>query len=232
MRLGFLRSGVLGALLAVALSACSSLQAPVERTLLIGPAPVACAGDPPATCLQVSEPNGNKWLMRYDEIEGFVYEPGFSYEVVAEEPPLDAEEAVVPRLHLVLIRSKEPAPSVATVSADASSLDGRTWRLEGITSSDQDDDWPAGQITLDFHVAGAWANGFSGCNTYVAGLTVDGDKITISMPATTLMLCPEDVQRRERRYLEALYKAQSYTVTGDALELTLSDGAKMQFRSG
>ena len=55
--------------LGLALQGCSS-GAPVERELIVAPAPVACAGDPPGTCLRVSEPDGDTWLMRFDERAG------------------------------------------------------------------------------------------------------------------------------------------------------------------
>jgi heat shock protein HslJ len=216
-------------MLGLALQACSS-AAPVERELIIAPAPVACAGDPPATCLSASEPSGDRWLMRFDEIEGFAYEPGSTYEVVVEEPPLSQEQAVVPRLRLVRIVSKEPSAAAAAPGALAQG----EWRLQSITpagASAQPQAWPDSEITAQFHVGGGWVDGFAGCDRYTGALAVDGEKIKISAPTTTQELCAREAASRQRTYVQALAKALSYTVTGDGLELKLLDGGSMRFRA-
>jgi heat shock protein HslJ len=215
--------------LGLALQSCSS-PAPVERELIIAPAPVACAGDPASTCLSVSEPSGDQWLMRFDEIEGFAYEPGFTYEVLVEEPPLSQELAVVPRLRLVRVVSKQSA----TVASEPGPLARGEWRLQSITaagSGAQPQAWPDSEIIARFHVGGGWVDGFAGCDNYVAALAVDGEKIKISAPTTTQELCAREAAGRQRTYLQALAKALSYAVTGESLELTLLDGGRMQFRA-
>ena len=150
-------------MLGLALQACSS-AGPVERELIIAPAPVACAGDPPETCLSASEPSGDKWLMRFDEIEGFAYEPGFTYEVLVEEPPLSQEQAVVPRLRLVRVVSKEPS---AAAAAPGPLAQGRgACRASRRPMRPQDADWPDSEITARFHLGGGWVDGFAGCDRY------------------------------------------------------------------
>jgi heat shock protein HslJ len=212
--------------LGLALQGCSS-AAPVERELIIAPAPVACAGDPPATCLNVSEPNGDTWLMRFDEIEGFGYEPGFTYQVLVEEPPLNQELAVVPRLQLVRVVSKQPVAG----TSESGPLARGDWRLQSITGSSDDRAWSDSEITARFHVGGGWVDGFAGCDRYLAALAVDGEKMKISAPTTTHELCAREAAARQRTYLQALAKALSYAVTGDSLELRLLDGGRMQFRA-
>jgi heat shock protein HslJ len=216
-------------MLGLALQACSS-AGPVERELIIAPAPVACAGDPPETCLSASEPSGDKWLMRFDEIEGFAYEPGFTYEVLVEEPPLSQEQAVVPRLRLVRVVSKEPSAAAAA----AGPLAQGAWRLQSITAAGaaaQPQTWPDSEITARFHVGGGWVDGFAGCDRYTGALAVDGEKIKISAPTTTRELCAREAASRQRTYVQALAKALSYSVTGDSLELKLLDGGSMRFRA-
>jgi heat shock protein HslJ len=218
-RLGFVTLGL-------ALLGCSTSQSPVQRELIIAPAPVACAGDPPATCLSASEPSGDTWLMRFDEIEGFAYEPGFTYEVLVEEPPLRQEMAVVPRLRLVRVVSKQPSDSPAPRDPLASGQ----WRLQSIAGSD-DRAWSASGITAQFHVGGGWVDGFAGCDRYIGALAVDGEKMKISAPTATAQLCPNEAAARQRTYLQALAKALSYELSGDDLNLKLLDGGSMQFRA-
>ena len=219
---GFLAQGL-------ALQGCSRASAPVERELTIAPAPVACAGAPPETCLSVTEPSGDKWLMRFDEIEGLAYEPGYTYRVLVEEPPLSQEQAVVPRLRLVRVVSKEPAAGAAEQSPLA-----REWRLESIApaaSGAQAQAWPDSGITARFHPGSGWVDGFAGCDSYLAALSVEGEKITISVPTTTAELCASEAAARQRTYLQELAKALSYAVSGDSLEVKLLDGGSMRFRA-
>jgi heat shock protein HslJ len=213
--------------LGLGLQACSSSQAPVQRDLIIAPAPVACAGDPAATCLRVSEPSGDTWLMRFDEIEGFAYAPGFTWQVLVEEPPLSEEQAVVPRLRLVRVVSRQPAASAAEAGPLA-----RAWRLQSVTPAGSSTQaWPDSDITARFHPSGGWVDGFAGCDRYLGALAVDGEKIKISAPATTQELCAREAADRQRTYVRELAKALSYAVTGDSLELKLLDGGSMRFRA-
>ncbi|HEX5078807.1 MAG TPA: META domain-containing protein [Geminicoccaceae bacterium] len=213
--------------LGLALQGCSS-GAPVERELIVAPAPVACSGDPPGTCLRVSEPDGDTWLMRFDEIDGFAFEPGYTYEVVVEEPPVNQEFAVVPRLRLVRVASRQPAE----LSSAADPLVGSAWRLQSISGSAAERSWPESGITASFHLGGGWVDGFAGCDRYLAALAADGQKLTISAPETAPELCAGDAAARQRTYLHALSRTQSYTLTGEELELTLAGGGRMLFRAG
>jgi heat shock protein HslJ len=216
--------------LGVTLLGCSTSQAPVQRELIIAAAPVACAGAPPETCLRVSEPSGDQWLMRFDEIDGFAYEPGFTYEVLVEEPPLEEEQAVVPRLRLVRVVSRQPAAG----GSDPGPLASGQWRLQSITPAGSGagaQSFSQSEITAGFHVGGGWVDGFAGCDRYIGALAVNGEKMTIAAPATTHQLCATDVAGLQRTYLQELAKALSYTVTGDSLELKLLDGGKMRFRA-
>jgi heat shock protein HslJ len=216
--------------LGLALLGCSSSQSPAQRELTIAPAPVACAGTPPETCLRATEPEGDQWLMRFDEIDGFAYEPGFTWQVLVEEPPLNEELAVVPRLRLVRVLSKEPAAG----AAEPGPLGRGEWRLQSITPASagaQAQAWSVSGITAAFDVGGGWVAGFAGCDRYLGALTVNGDKVTISAPATTHQLCASDMASRQRTYLLELAKALSYSVSGENLELKLLDGGKMGFRA-
>jgi heat shock protein HslJ len=227
MELVLMRIGIscLLALSGVAVLGCSS-HAPVQRELIIAPAPVACDGDPPGTCLSASEPNGDQWTMRFDEIDGFAYEPGFTYQVLVEEPPVSDELSVVPRLRLVRVLSQEP------VAEAAGDLLAGEWLLENITPGDAAAAaWSASKISATFHPGDGWVEGFSGCNHYLAALSVQGQTIGISAPETTPEVCAKSVEELERIFLQALAKAKAFTLAGERLALTLSDGAVMRFRS-
>ncbi|QLQ05518.1 MAG: META domain-containing protein [Anaerolineae bacterium] len=81
------------------------------------------------------------------------------------------------------------------------------------------------EITAMFD--GQKVGGTAGCNRYSAGYTTDGDKITIELPLSTMMMCaePEGVMEQEGAYLAALSQAATYAVRDGQLELRDAGGA-------
>lgn len=103
---------LLTTLLALLLAACQPVATPTPqpdvappqetedgtttvKTIYIGPQRVACEGVAPQTCYQYKEAADSDWLLFYDEIAGFEWQPGFTYELrvavqTLENPPADA----------------------------------------------------------------------------------------------------------------------------------------------
>lgn len=67
-------------------------------------------------------------------------------------------------------------------------------------------------------------SGSSGCNTYNAGYTLDGQNITVEPPAVTRMYCAEGMEI-EQTYLQALQASTSYEIFADQLVLTNPSGS-------
>jgi heat shock protein HslJ len=64
-------------------------------------------------------------------------------------------------------------------------------------------------------------NGSSGCNSYSARYTVNGNNITISgLGGNTMMLCDDDVMAQEQQYLLNLQAASSYQISEGKLSLS------------
>jgi heat shock protein HslJ len=82
-------------------------------------------------------------------------------------------------------------------------------------------------ITASF--AGRVMSGSAGCNTYQAGYALNGDAITIQMPASTFAYCadPPGVMDQETAYLAALPTAERYRIDGALLILERTDGARV-----
>lgn len=78
-------------------------------------------------------------------------------------------------------------------------------------------------VTLEFGPEGR-VGGNSGCNTYFAGYTVDGNSLTISQAGSTMMACEEAIMAQEAAYLAALQSAATFTVEGDELRIANGDG--------
>lgn len=81
------------------------------------------------------------------------------------------------------------------------------------------------EITATFD--GKTVGGTAGCNRYSAGYTVDGNKITIELPLSTMMMCaePEGIMEQEQAYLTALPQAATYEMRDGRLELRDANGA-------
>lgn len=82
------------------------------------------------------------------------------------------------------------------------------------------------EITATFAEDGT-LSGSAGCNNYTATYTVDGQQITITPVATTMMMCvePEGIMEQEAEFIAALGTAATFSIEGDQLELRTADGA-------
>jgi hypothetical protein len=105
------RSAVRATLAGAFLAGCAAYQAHEahQRHLTVAPDPVPCADGTPGECLRITDAEGDSWITRPDEIEGFAYEPGFTYELLVEEPSevAEIESPTSPRLKLLRVLSKE-----------------------------------------------------------------------------------------------------------------------------
>lgn len=228
---GMLRHGA-GTLAAAALLAACAYQAH-ERRLTVAPDPVPCADGTPGSCLRVTDAEGDSWITHQGEIEGFAYEPGFTYELLVEEASEAAqiEAATPPRLRLIRVVSKEESGTPPVLLRE--DLGRPRWLLSAIAPSGQPESaWAASGITAQFDVWGDRLSGFAGCNNYSAALSVAGDQITVSPPVSTRKACAsEAAMALEREFLERIARASAFAVTDDRLELSLSDGSGMTFRA-
>jgi heat shock protein HslJ/LysM repeat protein len=82
------------------------------------------------------------------------------------------------------------------------------------------------ELTATFGADGT-VTGSAGCNTYRAGYEVDGNKISIGLPASTMMACaePEGIMEQEQEYLTALSTVATYQITGDRMEMRTAEGS-------
>lgn len=104
-----------------------------------------------------------------------------------------------------------PAPgaqAVAPMTAEIENIDWQRVAAEG----------PASTATLRFE--GGRAHGFGGCNRFVGGYVLDGDRIKLDSLAGTMMACEPSVMAAESAFLAALGGAHRVSV--DAGRLTLA----------
>lgn len=94
------------------------------------------------------------------------------------------------------------------------------WRLTSLNGAPP---YPAAQIRLVFE-DDQTVSGFSGCNSYSGGYTLDGSTLVFEPIASTAMACVDGaIAEAERAYFDALQQVDAFTLDGD--RLTLSGGS-------
>lgn len=112
------------------------------------------------------------------------------------------------------------------VFAPLNTLAGSVWELVTLNGADVIE---GTRLTVLFGTTGI-ANGSGGCNTFRTNYQVTGEAIQINEVLSTRIACPaENENAQETAYFTALQAAQSYTLDGDTLTITLSDGAALVF---
>ncbi|HVU14967.1 MAG TPA: META domain-containing protein [Phototrophicaceae bacterium] len=123
--------------------------------------------------------------------------------------------------------ASQPTPAATEVTTDPTmgGLAGKTWTL--VSYGD-----PANPtavlnngkaLTLEFTQSGV--NGNGGCNGFGGSFQYSGNSLTISNLIHTMMACTDqNLNDQENTYLTALSNAQSFTVSGDQLQITYDKG--------
>lgn len=115
----------------------------------------------------------------------------------------------------------------ACASGGASASPAGEWTL--ISYGDESNPTPAlpdVETSINFNKDGTFG-GSVGCNSFGADYKVDGDQITFGSIVSTMMFCNE-ISIQESAVLAILTdKTVSFTVNGDQLTLTSTDGASI-----
>jgi heat shock protein HslJ len=214
------------------LAGCAQYE-PSQRWVTVAPDPVDCADGTPSACVRVTDASGDIWITRPSDIVGFRYEPGFTYELLVENPSAVSEEETGDSAKTTLIRVLSKKAGGASERTLTTHLDQGEWLLMSVSPSDHTAaQWAASGITARFDLGAGRMSGFSGCSDYHAALAVSGDQIQVSAPAWTRRACPSQTAvELEQEYLTRIVKAAAFVVTPGRLELSLSDGSGMEFRS-
>lgn len=111
-------------------------------------------------------------------------------------------------------------------------LAGTEWRLTGLNNDKQAVVTVVAdtEVTATFTEDGTMA-GSSGCNTYRATWSSDGNRIELGPAMGTKKMCIGDgVMEQEARYLEVLGLVTNYRIDGNHLEMFNDEGARqLQF---
>jgi heat shock protein HslJ len=109
-------------------------------------------------------------------------------------------------------------------SSSAPSLSGTDWVLTSMAPSVPN----LGRVTVTAAFTSSTLSGHSGCNTYRASYTQQGDSLTVGKDiASSKIACPSLLSAVERAYLSRLPQVRSFTRSGTTLTLKNGDGATL-----
>jgi len=191
-----------------------------EITLYITPEKVECVGVGPMECLQVKYSEDGESELFYTGIDGFVFVPGYNYELRVlrskiAKPPADGSSLAYTLLEVV---AQEPA-----YDGEALPLEGTHWTLIAFGTEDMVPFSPADQ-TVDAQFVDGRISGLNGCNNYSADYTVVDGQLQLGQGISTLMACPESAMEVEQAFMSALSSASSYAIDGDLLTIVYAAG--------
>ena len=193
-----------------------------EETLFVAPFWQTCVGVVPMLCMQVKNSVEDNWTYFYDQIEGFTYEPGFSYELLVKKEDVENPPADDSSINWILVEEVSKSP----VEMPRMDLTGTEWNLVSNQGNA-----PIGDtgITLLFEEEGQFG-GSSGCNNYFGGYEHNGFSFSTTGPlASTLMACEEQIMNQETNYLTKLDQIEYIQVEDGRLLLVSPDGLYLEY---
>lgn len=110
------------------------------------------------------------------------------------------------------------SPEVATP------LEGTNWQLTDYAGPEGNTIPVPEAVAATALFEGGKVSGNSGCNTFTGTYTLDGEKITISQLATTMMACGDIQMALETAFTTAMSKVATWSISGDTLELKTAEG--------
>ena len=126
-----------------------------------------------------------------------------------------------------LTLTSESGASATLREAPAPSLEGVTWEVTGYNNGRQAVVSPRLGTSLTLSFENGAVTGSSGCNSFRATYTQEGNRLTIGPAATTRKLCTEEgVMEQEREFLAALQAVYTWTVRDELLDVHFEDGAR------
>jgi heat shock protein HslJ len=199
------------------------------ETLFVGPQLRECEGVGPMQCMEVAPTAEGPWTLFYSEIEGFSYEPGFTYELrvrkeTVANPPADGSSL----RHILVEQVGKVAAGEAAGGASAE-LEGTSWLLSGIDAGEGPQAPAAGRGEAKFSFAQGRLAGSAGCNRLSASYSQSGETISVGPIVGTKMACPEPLMQQENAVSAILMGAERALVAGDTLTISAADGRSLVF---
>ncbi len=187
-----------------------------EKTIFINDIMVNCVGVSPQKCFQIKENESDPWYNYYGNIEGFDFEPGYTYKlkvrvVKVENPAADQlSEAFV--LLDVLKKTK------VEIDKSALTIDQGSWLVTHINNKSDFKRNPTLTVTLPQ----GQVQGSTSCNKFFGNVEIGSNTFKTHKIASTKMMC--DDMATEQLFLENLNLITSYKIENETLQLMSNDG--------
>lgn len=161
--------------------ACTSNAELQSKILIIADHLEDCTGVGPQTCMLVKENPEDEWSYFYDQIEGFEYEAGFTYELLVNQTFVTNPAADAPaiRYELKNVISKIPSMDNAELFKE--------WTVIKIKGLEQLSSSP----TMTFEKEDPKVSGFAGCNNYFSSYEISENTLSFGPAGATRKLCPD-----------------------------------------
>ncbi|WP_315648503.1 META domain-containing protein [Roseateles aquae] len=115
-----------------------------------------------------------------------------------------------------------PAASAASQAAGAAAfaaVQDKRWRLSKLDGAAIEARASGARAPhLIFSATKSRLSGSGGCNRIMGSFSVQGERLTIKHPVTTMMACPRGMEQ-EQRFIAALGEVQRWRLEGEVLEL-------------
>lgn len=116
-----------------------------------------------------------------------------------------------------------PGEDCARAAADPS-LTGTIWRIRSLEGKALSWSPPAREPYLVLRAGEGRFNASVGCNTMLGGFTEYDDGLSFTQPASTMMVCPDDLAEGEARLVGVLGATASHAIGGQTLRLFDAEG--------
>ncbi|MEZ4515633.1 MAG: META domain-containing protein [Chloroflexota bacterium] len=198
---------------------------PEVVTMFVGPELVECTGVAPQMCMQVKNSPDEEYSLFYSQIDGFTFEPGYEYELSVEVTPVDNPPADGSSLSYRLVEIVSQTAVESAGMAEAPELEGTRWVLVEYLNSQGETVQAIADVEATAEFSEGTISGRGSCNSYSGSYTVDGNTLTISPLASTMMACiPDEAMQQEADFLANLQSAATYSIEGDHLMIANADG--------
>jgi heat shock protein HslJ len=187
-----------------------------EMTVYVAPYQVDCEGEGPQKCLLVREDAADEYQLFYFGINGFEFEPGYSYQLEVKKETMDDPPAGGSSIQWTLVEMTDKSIS----------LEANLWGLESYLDEAGQlvDPLPGSKVTAEF--IDSTVTGSAGCNNYFGSYELSGHDLTVGPVGMTEMYCaePAGVMQQENQYLTALQTAGSYRLEDEQLHIANETG--------
>ncbi|MGJ8591620.1 MAG: DUF4377 domain-containing protein [Aquaticitalea sp.] len=177
-----------------------------EKTFFIADTRANCTGVAPQKCLQIRENEKDDWTYFYGNIEGFDYEPGYSYKLKVEitnieNPPADASSKKYSLIEV--LQKTKSAVTIATGS----------WMVTKIKDNSEIERNPI----ISLVPSQGEIHGSTGCNKFFGKVVIEKSSFKVNTIGSTKMMCQN--MDTEQLFLETLNEVSSYKIEKDLLKL-------------